>query len=178
MTGRTRGPMDRRFALMFLVMLTIAAGNTALQSILPALGRSLKVADSAVAAAFSVSALLWVIAAPFWANRSDRHGHRAMILLGIGGFSVSLSLCGLFLAAGINGWIGGTAAFGLFIAGRLIYGTFGSAAPPAVQALVAGETSREDRTRALTLLASAFGLGTILGPAIAPYLLLGHIGRV
>ncbi|PVE59231.1 MFS transporter [Arthrobacter sp. TPD3018] len=178
MTGRTRSPMDRRFALMFLVMLTIAAGNTALQSILPALGRSLKVADSAVAAAFSVSALLWVIAAPFWANRSDRHGHRAMILLGVGGFSVSLSLCGLFLAAGINGWIGGTAAFGLFIAGRLIYGTFGSAAPPAVQALVAGETSREDRTRALTLLASAFGLGTILGPAIAPYLLLGHLGRI
>ena len=65
MSGRTRGPMDRRFALMFLVMLTIAAGNTALQSILPALGRSLKVADSAVAAAFSVSALLWVIARPF-----------------------------------------------------------------------------------------------------------------
>ncbi|USU07547.1 MFS transporter [Sphingomonadaceae bacterium OTU29MARTA1] len=170
--------MDRRFALMFLVMLTIAAGNTALQSILPALGRSLGVADRAVAAAFSLSALLWVLAAPFWANRSDRQGRRAMILLGVGGFSVSLSLCGVFLAAGINGWIGGTAAFGLFIAGRLIYGTFGSAAPPAVQALVAGETSREERTKALTLLASAFGLGTILGPAVAPYLLLGSVGGV
>ena len=170
--------VDRRFALMFLVMLTIAGGNTALQSVLPALGRSLGVADRAVAAAFSVSALLWVIAAPFWANRSDRYGRRSMILLGVGGFSVSLSLCGVFLTAGINGWIGGTAAFGLFIAGRLIYGTFGSAAPPAVQALVAGETSREERTKALTLLASAFGLGTILGPAIAPYLILGHIGSV
>ncbi|MCP3734956.1 MFS transporter [Sphingomonas sp. RP10(2022)] len=172
------GGFDRRFALMFLVMLTIAAGNTALQSILPALGRSLGVADRAVAAAFSLSALLWVLAAPFWANRSDRYGRRAMILLGVTGFAVSLSLCGLFLTAGINGWIGGTAAFGLFIAGRLIYGTFGSAAPPAVQALVAGETSREERTRALTLLASAFGLGTILGPAVAPYLLLGRIGGV
>ncbi|MEO9131916.1 MAG: MFS transporter [Sphingomonas sp.] len=159
-----------------MVMLTIAAGNTALQSVLPALGRSLKVADSAVAAAFSVSALLWVLAAPFWASRSDRHGRRAMILLGVGGFSVSLTLCGLFLAAGINGWISGTAAFVCFIAGRLIYGTFGSAAPPAVQALVAGSTSREERTRALTLLGSAFGLGTILGPAIAPYLLLGSLG--
>jgi len=170
--------MDRRFVLMFLVMLTIAAGNTALQSILPALGRSLGVADRAVAAAFSVSALLWVIAAPFWANRSDRHGRRAMILLGVGGFSVSLSLCGLFLAMGINGWISGTAAFLAFIGGRLIYGTFGSAAPPAVQALVAGETTRDERTKALTLLASAFGLGTILGPAIAPYLILGHLGGV
>ncbi|KQM92497.1 MULTISPECIES: MFS transporter [Sphingomonas] len=178
MTGidRDDARIDRRFALMFLVMLTIAAGNTALQSVLPALGRSLGVADSAVAGAFSVSALLWVIAAPFWANRSDRHGRRAMILLGIGGFSVSLTLCGLFLMAGINHWIGGTAAFGCFIAGRLIYGAFGAAAPPAVQALVAGETTRAERTRALTLLASAFGLGTILGPAIAPYLILGSVG--
>lgn len=174
--GRDDARIDRRFALMFLVMLTIAAGNTALQSVLPALGRSLGVADSAVAGAFSVSALLWVIAAPFWANRSDRHGRRAMILLGIGGFSVSLTLCGLFLMAGINHWIGGTAAFGCFIAGRLIYGAFGAAAPPAVQALVAGETTRAERTRALTLLASAFGLGTILGPAIAPYLILGSVG--
>ncbi|WEK44359.1 MAG: MFS transporter [Candidatus Sphingomonas colombiensis] len=171
----TRG-FDRRFTLLFLVMLTIAAGNTALQSVLPALGRSMGVKDSAVAAAFSVSALLWVIAAPFWANRSDRQGRRAMVLLGVGGFTISLGLCGLFLAAGINGWISGTAAFGLFIVGRLIYGTFGSAAPPAVQAMVAGNTTREERTRALTLLASAFGLGTILGPAIAPYLLLGRFG--
>ena len=178
MTIAKSATVDRRFALMFLVMLTIAAGNTALQSVLPALGRSLGVADRAVAAAFSVSALLWVIAAPFWANRSDRHGRRTMILLGVGGFAVSLSVCGIFLLAGINGWISGTAAFLAFIGGRLIYGTFGSAAPPAVQALVAGETTREERTKALTLLASAFGLGTILGPAVAPYLFLGHVGAV
>ena len=169
---------DRRFALLFMVMLTIAAGNTALQSVLPALGRSLGVGDGAVAAAFSASALLWVIAAPFWANRLDRHGGRAMILLGMGGFAASLALCGVFLAAGINGWIGATIAFVLFILGRLTYGALGAAAPPAVQALVAGATTRDERTRALTLLASAFGLGTILGPAIAPYLILGHVGDI
>ncbi|MFD1787428.1 MFS transporter [Sphingomonas floccifaciens] len=171
-------PLDRTFALMFAVMLVIAAGNTALQSVLPALGRSLDVADSAVAAAFSVSALAWVVCAPLWANRSDRHGRRAMVLLGMAGFTASLSVCGLFLLAGINGWIGGTAAFAAFVVGRMLYGIFGSAAPPAVQAIVAGRTSREERTRALALLASAFGLGTILGPAVAPYLVLGHIGAV
>lgn len=169
-------PSRRHFGLLFTVMLTIAAGNTALQSVLPALGRSLGVADAAVAAAFSVSALLWVLAAPFWAKRSDTRGRRAMILLGLGGFVASLFTCGSFLAAGINGWIGGGAAFALFIVGRLLYGGLGSAAPPAVQALVAGETTREERTKALTLLASAFGLGTILGPAIAPYLVIGHVG--
>jgi MFS family permease len=166
---------DRTFALLFTVMLAIAAGNTALQSVLPALGRSLHAPDSAVAAVFSVSALLWVIAAPFWANRSDRHGRRAMVLVGVAGFTVSLGLCGLCLALGINGLLGPAATFIAFIAGRVIYGSFGSAAPPAVQAIVAGRTSREERTQALTLLASAFGLGTILGPAIAPYLVMGRL---
>ncbi|MDP5280446.1 MFS transporter [Sphingomonas sp. DG1-23] len=173
---KVRG-MDRTFALLFTVMLAIAAGNTALQSVLPALGRSLGAADSAVAAVFSVSALLWVIAAPFWANRSDRHGRRAMVLLGVAGFTVSLLLCGIFLALGINGVLGPLATFAAFIAARVIYGLFGAAAPPAVQAIVAGRTTREERTRALTLLASAFGLGTILGPALAPYLVLGHLWR-
>lgn len=166
---------DRTFTILFLVMLTIAAGNTALQSVLPALGRSLGVPDSAVAAAFSVSALLWTLAAPFWANRLDRSGRRNMVLLGQVGLLASLILCGLFLAAGINGWIAPVTAFACFVAARMIYGGFGSAAPPAVQAIVAARTSREERTRALTLLGSAFGLGTILGPAVAPYLVLGRL---
>jgi predicted MFS family arabinose efflux permease len=62
------------------------------------------------------------------------------------------------------------------IAARMVYGMFGSAAPPAAQAIVALRTSREDRTKALTLLGSAFGLGTILGPALSPYLVLPVFG--
>jgi MFS family permease len=169
------GRFDTSFALLFAVMLVIAMGNTALQTVLPALGRRLGAPDAVVAAVFSVSALLWVIAAPFWAARSDRHGRRAMVLVGIGGFTLSLFLCGLFLMAGINGWLAPLATFLAFILGRVIYGSFGSAAPPAVQAIVAGRTSREERTKALTLLASAFGLGTIIGPAVAPYLVIGDL---
>jgi MFS family permease len=174
---RNRPRVDRTFALLFIVMLAIAAGNTALQSVLPALGRELGASDSVVAAVFSVSALLWVIAAPYWAHRSEHHGRRAMVLLGLAGFTASQLLCALALAAGINGLLTPVATFAAFICGRAIYGTFGAAAPPAVQALVAGRTTRDQRTRALTLLASAFGLGTILGPAIAPYLVFGRIGH-
>lgn len=164
------------FQLLFLIMLTIAAGNTALQSVLPAIGRSLGVPDSAVGAAFSVSALVWVIAAPIWARRSDRQGRKAMVLLGLFGFVSSVALCGAFLAAGILGWIGPSLAFACFILARILYGAFGAAAPPAAQAMVAAATSREERTRALTLLASAFGLGTILGPALAPFFVLPGVG--
>ena len=164
------------FKLLFLVMLTIAAGNTALQSVLPALGRSLGVPDNAVAAAFSVSALVWVVSAPYWAKRSDRQGRRRMVLLGLFGFCSSVFLCGAFLAAGILGWLAPLPAFGCFIVARMLYGTFGAAAPPAAQAIVAAGTSRAERTGALTLLASAFGLGTILGPALAPFFVLPIVG--
>jgi MFS family permease len=164
------------FKLLFLVMLTIAAGNTALQSVLPAIGRSLGVPDAAVAAAFSVSALIWVIAAPRWARRSDRQGRRRMVLLGLFGFCSSVTLCGAFLAAGILGWLAPLPAFACFLLARMLYGVFGAAAPPAAQAIVAAGTTREERTRALTLLASAFGLGTIMGPALAPFFVLPVVG--
>lgn len=164
------------FAILFAVMLTIGAGNTALQSVMPAIGRSLGIADTIIAAAFSVSALVWVIAAPIWARRSDRTGRRRMVLMGLAGFSVSVLLCGIFLTAGIHGLITPMATIGAFIAARMIYGLFGAAAPPAAQAILAGRTTRAERTKALTLLASAFGLGTILGPALASYFVLPGVG--
>ncbi len=168
--------VDREFALLFAVMLTIGAGNTALQSVMPAIGRSLGVPDNVIALAFSVSALVWVIAAPFWANRSDRTGRKRMVLLGVGGFSVSVLLCGLVLTAGIHKAILPLTTIAGFIGARVIYGLFGAAAPPAAQAMLAGQTTRAERTKALTLLASAFGLGTILGPAIAPFFVLPGVG--
>ena len=168
--------LEGDFALLFAVMLVIGAGNTALQSVLPAIGRSLKLPDSLIALAFSASALVWVLAAPRWAKRSDRTGRRQMVITGMGGFSVSVLLCGIFLTLGIDGVIGPVATMLAFIGARMIYGYFGAAAPPAAQAILASRTSREERTKALTLLASAFGLGTILGPALAPFFVFPHVG--
>ncbi len=168
--------LDRDFALLFMVMLVIGAGNTALQSVMPAIGRSLKIPDSVIALAFSVSALIWVIAAPMWARKSDQTGRRRMVLIGLAGFSVSGVLCALFLTAGIHGLIGPLATMAAFVGGRMIYGLFGAAAPPAAQAILASRTTRAERTKALTLLASAFGLGTILGPALAPFFVLPGVG--
>lgn len=172
------GEAKRRFLfnLLFLVMLVIAAGNTALQSVMPAMGRLLGVPDTVVAGSFSFSAFVWAIAAPFWAKRSDRSGRKRMVLTGLIGFVVSLTGCGIALSLGVFGWIPPLATFAAFIASRLIYGFFGAATAPAAQAIVAARTSRAERTNALTMLASAFGLGTILGPALAPFFVIGAVG--
>lgn len=172
----TQFRFDREFGVLFVVMLITGAGNTALQSVLPAIGRSLGVADSVIATVFSVSALLWVFSAPYWANRSDRQGRRAMVILGISGFTLSTAMVAVILFAGLIGWIAPLWTMIAVIFARMIYGSFGSAAPPAAQAIVALRTTRAQRVKALTMLGSAFGLGTILGPAFAPYLVMPGLG--
>jgi MFS family permease len=179
LAGRISGlvPAGKRDQwLLFAVMLTLSIGNTGLQSVLPALGRSLHMPDWTVAVAFSFSAFIWSISAPIWARRLARYGAKRMVLTGLGGFMISLILCGMSLSAGVLGFVGGGLAFAGFMLGRSMYGAFGSAASPAAQALIVAGASRADRTRALALLASAFGLGTILGPALAPFLILPRIG--
>lgn len=170
------GERNRHFLLLFMVVLITGAGNTALQSVLPAIGRSLGVNDSLIATIFSVSALIWVYSAPFWAKRSERQGRKKMVLIGSAGFTVSIFLVGIMLFAGLNGWVGATAAVLAITASRAIFGTFGSASPPAAQAIVVLSTSREERTKALSLLSSAFGLGTVLGLALAPWMVLPVLG--
>ncbi len=167
-----------RMALLFAVMLIVAAGNTAMQSVMPSIGTHLGIADVWVSLAYSWSALLWMLLAPFWARRSDRLGRKAMMSLGLGAFALSFALCGAALLAGLKGIVGGLTAIVLFAAARSLYGTFGSAAPPAVQAYVASRTSRTERTKALSMIASSFGLGTALGPALAPLLIVPGIGLV
>lgn len=167
-----------RMALLFMVMLVTAAGNTAMQSVMPSIGTHLQIADVWVSLAYSWSALLWMLLAPFWARRSDRRGRKAMMALGLIGFAVSFALCGAALYAGLQGTISGLAAILLFAAARSLYGGFGSAAPPAVQAYVASRTSRSERTQALSMVSSSFGLGTVLGPALAPLMILPGIGLI
>jgi MFS family permease len=163
-------------ALLFMVMLTTAAGNTAMQSVMPSIGTSLGVDDVWISLAYSWSALLWVVCAPIWAERSDRRGRKAMMALGISGFIASFLLCGLMLWLGLAGILPAFWALVLFAAARSLYGGFGSAAPPAVQAYVASRTPRSERTQALSLIASSFGLGTVIGPALAPLMVMPVLG--
>jgi hypothetical protein len=85
-------------------------------------------------------------------------------------------VCGGILAVGLAGWLSGTAVFVIFTIGRGLYGGWGSASPPAVQAYIAARTDGEQRTGALAAIASSFGLGTIIGPAVAPLFVFAPLG--
>ncbi len=163
------------FAMVFTALLVTAAGNTALQSILPVIGREIHIPDMAIAVVFSLSALFWTFSAPYWARQSDLRGRRRLMQQGIAGFGISMLLCAAVILLGLKGILAPMVTFVLFTLARSLFGIFGSAANPAAQAYVAARTSSTERTAALAVLASAFGLGTIIGPAIAPLFILPWI---
>ena len=167
---------NRQFVLLFAAMLVTATGNTALQSVIPSIGRSLGIADVWIGVAFTSSAAAWVIFAPIWARRSDSHGRKPLILLGLFGFIVSTLLCGVVLLFGLEGAMGATATMVAFALVRLLYGILGCATPSGTQAYLAAKTRRVARTSSLSNLSASFGLGTVIGPALAPLFVLPFFG--
>lgn len=164
------------FLLLYSAMLVASSGNTALQSVMPAIGREVGIADFWVAIAYTWSAILWVALAPYWAEKSDHHGRKTLTIMGVSGFIASMLLCGIVLYCGLERWISAGLTFGLFALFRGIYGGLGCATPSATQAYLASKTRRSGRVAALSALSSSFGLGTIIGPAVAPMFVLPVLG--
>jgi MFS family permease len=97
-------------------------------------------------------------------RQSDLRGRKPLILLGLAGFCVSMTLCAVVVSAGLHHMAAPMVIFGLFLTARALFGLFGSASNPATQAYMAERTSREERTQSMATLAGAFGLGTVVGP--------------
>ena len=162
----------RAFAIIFGVSMATALGNTGLMSVLPVIGRTLAIPDYLISGIFSISAILWAFSSPFWARTSDRHGRKPLMMLGLSGFMVSMIVCGAIVTAGMRQMAAPMVIFGMLLLGRALFGFFGASSNPATQAYVAEHSSREERTRSMANLAGAFGLGTVIGPFVAPLFIL------
>ena len=166
----------RSFAIIFGVSMATAMGNTGLISVLPAIGRSIGIPDPMVSAIFSLSALLWAFSSPGWARASDRYGRKPLMLVGLSGFTISMALCGVVVTAGLQHMAAPMVIFALFLLARALFGLFGAASNPATQAYLAERTPPEGRTQAMASLAGAFGLGTVIGPFLAPLFVYPVVG--
>jgi MFS family permease len=166
----------RSFGIMFAVSLVMAIGNMGLISVLPAISRSTGMPDEAAVAIFALSSLFWAFCSPMWARATDRHGRKPLIVLGLAGFTGSKMLAGLIVVAGLAHLAPWPVIFLSLLLARGLFGFFGSASSPATQAYVAEYTPPEERTGAISGLAGAWGLGTVIGPFIAPLLVLPFVG--
>jgi MFS family permease len=166
----------KSLVIIFGVSIVTALGNTGMQSVLPAIGRSIGFPDYQVAAIFSLSALLWAFSSPYWARQSDVHGRKPLMMVGLAGFVVSMICAGMVVSAGVRHLAAPLTIFVLFLFARALFGLFGAASNPATQAYIAERTRPEERTGAIAGLAGAFGLGTVVGPAVAPLFVLPVLG--
>jgi MFS family permease len=114
-------------AIIICVPAATALGNTGLISVLPAIGRSIGIPDPMVSAIFSLSELLWAFSSPWWARASDRRGRKPLMMVGLAGFMVSMTLCGFVVSAGLRHLASTLVIFVAFLLCRALFGLFGAA---------------------------------------------------
>ncbi len=95
--------------------------------------------------------------APLWGRISDRAGRKAVILAGLGGYLVTLTLFGL------------AESLWAIYATRALAGAFVSAVLPVSSAYVSDTGSEEQRARRLAGLGAANLLGFLVGPAVSSW---------
>lgn len=165
----TTTPEERKrgVVVLFLSLTIVSMGLSSIFNILPALARVLGYAEWQTSAIFSVSAFFWVFASPYWGMKSDIWGRKTAILIGTGGYTVSTILFAFAAHAAEASIVSLSMGFFLMITARSIFGLFGSSTNPAANAYIADRTAPKERAAGLGLLAAAFGIGQILGPAMA-----------
>lgn len=104
-----------------------------------------------VAAAFPAAQ---IVGLPFMGALSDRYGRKPLLLIS------QITTCLSFLMLAFAN------SLGMIFASRLLDGLFGANLSTA-QAAISDLTSEEDRARGLGLIGAAFGIGFLIGPAIA-----------
>lgn len=99
-------------------------------------------------------AVMRLIFAPLWGSLSDRVGRKPILVIGILGYGITMTLFGL-----------ATELWMLFAA-RILSGVLSSATSPTTMAYIGDSTSEQDRSSGMGIMGAAVGLGTIFGPAL------------
>src|SRR6202789_616891 len=162
----TPGERSRAFAILFVSLLCMGAGQSVIYTILPPLGRQLGLGPFQVTSIFAASALIWIFSSAFWGARSDIWGRKPVMLAVLIAFAVSFAAFASTILLGLHHEIAAALIFPLMIASRCIYGTFGSGTSAAAQAYVADRTAPHERLHGVAIISMAFALGTIFGPII------------
>ncbi len=141
-------------ATVFLVVLIDLIGFGIVLPLLPFYAREFAATPVVIGLLYSIYSVAQLVFSPIWGSWSDRIGRRPIMLLSTAGAVVAYIMFGL---AG--------SLLVLFLS-RLVAGVMGGNIATA-QAYIADVTSDKDRAKGMGLIGAAFGIGFVLGPALA-----------
>ncbi|MEL6934324.1 MAG: MFS transporter [Pseudomonadota bacterium] len=153
--------------IIFAGLLVFSMGQTVLFALMGPVARDIGLAEWQVGAIISSAAIVFVFISPIWGKISDRWGRKNVIVTGLFGYAAATFLFAGLLQIGLRGFIGASVTFGLLLASRLLYSLLSGGIQPAAVALMADLTDNEDRSAGIAAIGAAFGLGSVLGPALA-----------
>jgi MFS family permease len=168
MDGQSVKVSADRFAAIaiFYALAVVAASRTIIAAVLPPLGRELGLSETAIGFLFTTGAFAMMTCGPFWGRLSDRYGRRPIAMLGLISLSVTNLAFMIAADAGRDHIISVDLAFVAMVICRIFFGLGSGATQPSGQAWLIDRALPEHRMAAISIGASAFSLGGVMGPAI------------
>ncbi len=153
--------------LVFFSTISVAIGQTIVFTVLQPVGRELGLEPIHVGIIIVGSSIIFATGNNVWGIQSERWGRKAIIMLGLLGYSFGTILFTTIFYLGFEGILAGSVLIIALTLARMLQSTLMSATPPAASAFIADITDLENRTAAMARVGTAHSLGTILGPAMA-----------
>ena len=150
--------------MLFVTMFIVMVGFGIIFPIIPFISINMGANPFEIGLLMASYSLMQFIFSPFWGSLSDRIGRKPVILIGLSGVAITLTIFGF-----------ATQLWMLFAA-RILGGILSSACLPTVMAYIADTTSEEERGGGMGMMGAAMGLGVVVGPAIGGLLARFHFG--
>jgi len=149
--------VNKQLGILFLVVFVDLLGFGMVIPVMPRYAAELGAPTAWIGLLLTGYSAMQFIFAPIWGRLSDRVGRRPVLLVSIGMTAV--------------GFVGYSLApdFGWLLASRLFAGA-ATANLAIARAYVADVTTVENRAKGMGMIGASFGLGFILGPALASWL--------
>lgn len=163
----TAAASRRAFIPLFLTLIASAVGHSYFVITFPAMAREYSLTDMQAGFVMGSGALVLTLASPFWGWICDIKGRRFALLFGAVGSTLGLALLALVFTASQREWLPMQTLLLSVLAVRWAHACASAGLMPAAQAVIADVTSPTRRSRGMGLLGGSFGIGTVLGGALA-----------